>query len=170
VIDAFLSFPVALVHRVHAQESGLAARIGLAALANRNAYGLGGRVVCRLPAIGRAGSEIVQVRDRQAGQALKLLASEGLKLALQNASRSRPAESLVQRSTSASKATSDGVYLVGNRRRRTGLPLIVPCWRFCRIKRVICGTLKPLILPSSARTQPFSPRLRRAYCWATNVF
>src|SRR5579875_210395 len=74
------------------------------------------------------------------------------------------------RSTSASSATSARVYLVGNRRRRYGFAATTPVLIYERIRRAICGRLRPVTLLKYARIAPFVFLACRPYSGVTSVF
>src|SRR5579875_878225 len=74
------------------------------------------------------------------------------------------------RSTSASSATCARVYLVGNRRRRYGFAATTPVLIYERIRRAICGRLRPVTLLKYARIAPFVFLACRPYSGATSVF
>ena len=83
------------MHRVDAQIAGLALRIGLAPLADRDRRGPGFTVVEPSLAIARAGPQVVEMAVGNLRQTLELALAVDLELALQNGPRGRPGERLM---------------------------------------------------------------------------
>jgi len=91
VEDAFGSRWIALVHGVEPQIAGLTLRIGPPPRSNRPHRGLGFDVMQTAFTIARLLAQVVQVGDRERGQALVFRLAVLPILALHNAPRGRPA-------------------------------------------------------------------------------
>jgi hypothetical protein len=79
------------MHRIHAQISGAAARVGPAPLADGDGCGPGQLERGGLIAVARAGAQVVQMRHADLRYPLVLLMAELLVLALQNPAGGRSA-------------------------------------------------------------------------------
>ena len=87
---------IALMHRIQAQIAGLALRIGLAPLADRDRRGPRLDVVQTPLAVTLALAQVVQMSHRDPRQTRILLLAVELNLAFQDAPRRRPAQGLVR--------------------------------------------------------------------------
>ena len=136
---------VALMHRVDPQVAGLAARVGLAPLADAHPTAAGLGVMDVVLTIGRGPPQVVDVGRPRSRLTVgrrpcckRCIPATGCDAppgprALRGRRRPLPARRC-RRPCSGS----------GKRRRRGWLTRTAPLWRYCRIRRVICGRLRPL--------------------------
>ena len=89
-VDALAAVEVALVDGVHAQEAGAALGTGSAALADGHLHGLRGVRRGALAAVGGRGAQVVEVADRDPGQAREAPVAEHLVLAAHHLAGGRP--------------------------------------------------------------------------------
>ncbi len=94
-VGSLFPFLFGRVHGVDARVSGTPARLGLAAFADRD--GRWSRLVemQTVSPVDGAFAQVVEVSHRQFGEAFELLAVVDLELALENAPRRRPGETLL---------------------------------------------------------------------------